>query len=64
MKREVKVKVLRGDKLVDEEATYWFGELPPTLRRGKNKKGKTRRGKQDQQRRLLEEAQLQKEGTS
>ncbi len=64
MKREVKVKVLRGDKLVTEDATYWIGELPPTLRRGKNKKGKTRRGKQEQQERLLEEALRQKEETS
>ncbi len=64
MKQEIKVKVLRGDKLVTEDATLWIGELPLAYQRGKNKKGKTRRGKRGQQERLLEEVQLQKEGTS
>ncbi len=61
MKREVKVKVLRGDKFVIEDATYWVDEIPPELRRGKNKKGKSRRGKRDRQRRLHEGALRQKE---
>lgn len=64
MKREVKVRVLRGDKLVTEDATYWIDELPPTLRRGKNKKDKSRCGKRDRQERLLEEALRLKEETS
>ncbi len=61
MKQEVKVRVLRGDKFVNEDATYWFGELPPSLRRGKNKKGKSRRGKRELQEQLLEEALRLKE---
>lgn len=64
MKQEVKVKVLRGDKFVTEDATYWFDELPPTLRRGKNKKDKSRRGKREQQERLLEGALRLSEGSA
>lgn len=64
MKQEVKVKVRRGDKLVTEDATYWYGETPPEYLRGKNKKDKSRRGKRERQARLLVEAQRQKEVTS
>lgn len=65
MRRPIKVRVRRGDKLVTEEAILWIGELPLAYRRGKNKKGKTRRGKQEQQAQLLEEVLRQKEeGTS
>ncbi len=61
MKQDVQVRVLRGDKFVIEDATYWYGELPPSLRRGNNKKGKSRRGKRELQERLLEEASRLKE---
>lgn len=45
MRRQITVRVRRGDKLVTEEATLWIDELPPEYRRGKNKKSKTRRHK-------------------
>ncbi len=64
MRRQITVRVRRGDKLVTEEATLWLDELPLEYRRGKNKKDKTPRGKKDRQEQILEAAQLREEGTS
>lgn len=64
MRRKIVVKVLRGDKLVTEDAILWIDEIPPAYQRGKNKKGKTRRGKQEAQALIVEEAQRKKEETS
>ncbi len=61
MKREIKVRVRRGDKLVTEDAILWTGELPPEYGRGKNKKDKSRHGKRDRQERLIGEAERKKE---
>ena len=61
MRRQIKVKVRRGDKLVTEEATLWINEIPPEYQRGKNKKGKTRHGKQKAQALIVEEAQNKRE---
>ena len=58
MKRQITVRVRRGDKLVTEEATLWIDELPPEYQRGHNKKSKTRRHK-----RQIQEAMHVKEET-
>ena len=57
MIQQITVKVRRGDKLVTEEVTLWIDEVPPEYQRGKNKKDKTRQGKRDRQRLIVEEAQ-------
>lgn len=49
MRRQITVRVRRGDKLVTEEATLWIGELPPEYCHGKNKKNKNRRHKRQLQ---------------
>lgn len=62
MRRQIKVKVRRGDKLVTEDATLWIGEMPSEYQRGKNKKDKTRHGKRDRQKLIVEAAQNEVEG--
>lgn len=55
MKIPIRVRVRRNDKLVVENGILWIDELPPELRRGKNRKMKNRKYKREQMKRQLEE---------
>lgn len=49
MRAPIRIWVREGDKLVGADAILWINELPPELRRGKNRKMKNRKGKRVKQ---------------
>lgn len=55
MRVPITVKMRQNDKLVAVDAIIWIGETPPSCRRGKNRKMKSRKYKREKIERRLEE---------
>lgn len=54
MRRLINVRMGEGDKQETVEAVLWINETPPSCRRGKNRKQKSRRYKRQQQALIVE----------
>ena len=62
MRIPLRIKIRRGDKLVEEDALLWIDECPPQYKRGKNRKRKNRKFKYGEQEKFRREPTPRRSG--